>query len=360
MALNSFQTSGTSPGTRCRVGILGFGTVGTAIARRLTGPDPVPSLELTHICDRRAHEKRARASEALASALTWTDRLDDLLTSDVDIVVEVIGGAGPATDSVRAALLAGKSVVTASKQVIARQGQALLTLAERQGRQLRFEAAVGGAMPIVRALTDGLAGDRVTRIDAILNGTTNAVLSQMDATGCAIEDAIADACARGYAEADPSSDLDGSDAAAKLAILCALAFGARIMPDQIDTRSCAGLGVDAFQDARRRTGTIRQVAHAACDRERQQLTVWVAPAFAPAGSFFARTLGAQNAALIGTRYAGDITLTGAGAGGDATAVAAIGDLVAIARDRAAIVPAPVLWEPHIITGLTDRKLAEAV
>ena len=146
--LNSFQTSGNSPGAaRCRVGILGFGTVGSALARRLTSPQSNPSLELTHICDRRAREKRARQTEAI-SRLVWTDRFDDLLASDVDVIVEVVGGGEPAVDSVRGALLAGKSVVTANKQVLAHQGPALLGLAERQGRQLRYEAAVGGAMPI--------------------------------------------------------------------------------------------------------------------------------------------------------------------------------------------------------------------
>ncbi len=226
---------------RCRVGILGFGTVGSAIARRLTSPDSPPLLQLTHICDRRAREKRARQPEPLASRLVWTDRFDDLLASDVDIIVEAVVGAEPAVDYVRAALLAGKSVVTANKQVIAHHGHALLTLAERQGRQLRFEAAVGGAMPIVRALGDGLAGERVTRIDAILNGTSNAVLSRMDESGCAVDEAIADACARGYAEADPSADLDGLDAAAKLAILCALAFGVASLPATIETRSAASV-----------------------------------------------------------------------------------------------------------------------
>src|SRR5439155_15910960 len=119
----------------------------------------------------------------------WTDRFDDLLATDSDIVIEAISGGEPAFDYVRAALLAGKSVVTSNKQVIAHHGPALLGLAERQGRQLRFEAAVGGAMPIVRALGDGLAGDRIVRIDAILNGTTNAVLSRMDALDCSMDEA---------------------------------------------------------------------------------------------------------------------------------------------------------------------------
>lgn len=363
MTLNSFHTSGNSPGPdRCRVGILGFGTVGSAIARRLTGPDSIPSLQLSHICDRRAREKQARQPEAPHGSAppAWTDRFDDLLASDVDVVVEAIGGAEPAVDYVRAALLAGKSVVTSNRQVIAHHGPALLALAERQGRQLRYEAAVGGAMPIVRALGDGLAGDRITRIVAILNGTANAVLSRMDASGCTIDEAIADACARGYAEADPSADLDGVDAGAKLAILCALGFSLRVLPGQIELRTAARLDPGAFEGARLRGGTIRQIAHAEYLRDRSTLVAWVAPAFVPLTSLFARATGPQNAAIISGVYGGDITLTGSGAGGEATAVAAVGDLVVIARDRAAIVPAPVLVEPAEIRGLSDHKLAEAV
>jgi homoserine dehydrogenase len=355
LGLNSFQTSGNSP-TGCRVGLLGFGTVGSAIARRLTGPDSPRSLQLTIICDRRAREKRARQSEPLAS-LAWTDRFDDLIASDVDVIVEAVSGSEPAADYVRASLLAGKSVVTANKQVIANQGPALLTLAERQGRQLRFEAAVGGAMPIVRAVGDGLAGDRVTTIQAILNGTSNAVLSRMDSEGCTMDEAIAEACAHGYAEADPSMDLNGIDAAAKLAILCGLAFHVHVVPAQIETRTTSGVTADDFRDARERGGTIRQIAYAEYDAQARALVAWVAPRFVAKSSLFARISGPQNAAIVTGAYAGDIAVIGAGAGGDATAVAAIGDLVAIARDRAAIVPAPTLVEPRTISGLTDRKVS---
>jgi homoserine dehydrogenase len=358
--LNSFQTSGNSPGAaRCRVGILGFGIVGSALARRLTGPDSVPSLELTLICDRRAREKRARQAQQVAR-LVWTDRFDDLLASDVDVIVEAVGGGEPAVDYVRGALLAGKSVVTANRLVLAHQGPALLALAERQGRQLRFEAAVGGAMPIVRALGDGLAGEKVLRIDAILNGTSNAVLSRMDGLGCSIDEAIADACARGYAEADPSADLGGGDAAAKLSILCMLGFGLRVAPGQIDTRTTERLQPDDFLDAERRGGTIRQIAHAEYLRKPSTLVAWVAPTFVPRESLLARAVGPENVAIITGEFAGEITLTGVGTGGDATAVAALGDLIAIARDRAAIVPAPILTEPETIQGLPDHKLAEAV
>jgi len=321
----------------CRIALLGFGTVGSAVARRLTsGPT---QFQLTHILDRRAAGKRGALP---AADVVWTTRIEDVLESDADVVVELVGGVEPAADWIRGALLAGKSVVTANKQVMARHGAALLTLAARQGRQLRFEAAVGGAMPLVRTIGDGLAGDRISRIDAILNGTTNAVLSRMEATHCSLDDALEDARSRGLAEADPSADLDGDDAAAKLAILCALAFGLRVEPAQIEVRSTAHITNHDLARARVAGGTIRQIAHAEYDRITSTLTAWVAPVTVPLGSIFAGTTGPRNAALVNAEHSGETVICGTGAGGDATAVAIISDINAIARDRAAIVPAPVL------------------
>ena len=340
--------------SRCGVALLGFGTVGSAVARRLTAPESAPSnLHLTHIVDRRAAEKRVSLS---ADGLVWTTSIDEALQSGADIVVETIGGVEPAAGWIRAALLAGKSVVTANKQVIARHGQTLLTLAARQGRQMRFEAAVGGAMPIVRAIGEGLAGDRITRLTAILNGTTNAVLSQMESTGCSLEEAVRDARARGYAEADPSADLDGHDARAKLAILCALAFGLRVDPDQIETRSSAAISAADFDRARRRGATIRQIARAEYDCASSVLTASVAPTEVGRGSIFAQAVGPQNAALIRGTHSGEIGIFGAVAGGDAAAVAILGDIAAIARDKAAILPAPILNSKFLIL----NSLAEAL
>jgi homoserine dehydrogenase len=315
--------------------------VGSAVARRLACPDGAhpPNIRLTHIFDRRAGEKRAALP---AAGIVWTSSIDDVLQSGADVVVEAIGGVDPASEWTRAALLAGKSVVTANKQVVARDGAALLALAARQGRQLRFEAAVGGAMPIVRAIGEGLAGDRIERLTAILNGTTNAVLSQMEATGCTLAEALRDARERGYAEADPSADLDGHDARAKLAILCALAFGLRVNLSQIAIKSSSAITGADFARARRRGATIRQIAHAEYDRAASALTAWVAPIEVGRASIFAQAHGPQNAVLIRGTHSGEIGIFGAGAGGDATAVAVLGDIAAIARDKAAIVPAPFL------------------
>ncbi len=334
-----------------RVALLGFGTVGSAVARRLlAGNPPLPDLSLVQILDRRAAEKSAAAAaRGFNPAPIWTSHIEDVLYGDADVVVEAIGGIDPAADWSRAALAAGKSVVTANKQVVAREGASLWRHAARHGRQFRFEAAVGGAMPIVRAIADGLAGDRLTRIVAILNGTSNAVLSRMEATGCSLPDAVAYARARGYAEADPSADLDGSDARAKLAILCALAFGVRVDPEAISARSIRELPAAALTAASRQGARIRQIAFAEYDYDRRSLAACVAPISVPADSLFGRATGPQNAALISGEHSGDIGIFGAGAGGDATAVAILSDVAAIARDRAAIVPPPRLTADYSIT-----------
>jgi homoserine dehydrogenase len=355
--IDPFHVSGSSPGRiPLRVAILGVGTVGSAVAQRLAAGHGAPWLELTHLFDRRAEEKRRAMPWGGTPKSTpiptpiWTSRIEEVLQSPADLVIETIGGIAPAADWVREALVAGKSVVSANKQLIARHGAALGALAARQGRQLRFEGAVGGAMPIVRAVQDGLSGDRITRIVAILNGTTNAVLSRMEAERCNLPEALADARARGYAEADPSADLDGGDACAKLAILCALAFGIRIDPDRIAARSTASIDASHFDLARRRNGTIRQLAHAEYDHRRAALTAWVAPVVVPLTSLFARTTGAGNAAVITGEHCGDVGMFGAGAGGDATAVAVIGDAIAVARDPAAVVTPPLLRVPRTIIG----------
>jgi homoserine dehydrogenase len=357
VSLDSFHVVPPASHARAsKIALLGFGTVGSAVARRLTGADRVRNLELTHIVDRRADHKRVQFGD---TGVSWASTIDDILHSDIDIVVEAIGGLDTASDWIRRALEAGKSVVTANKQVIAHHGPALWTLAARQGRQLRFEAAVGGAMPIIRAVGDGLAGDRITRIVGILNGTTNAVLSRMEALECSLEAALADARARGYAEANPSADLDGDDARAKLAILCGVAFGLRVDPVAIAARSTAGITVTDFDRARRCGRTIRQLAYAAYDRATSTLTAWVAPIAVPRGSIFARTTGPQNAALITGAHAGDVGVFGVGAGGDATAVAVLSDLAAIAKDRAAIVPSPQLSVPRHLKGFTTLNAETA-
>jgi homoserine dehydrogenase len=181
----------------------------------------------------------------------------------------------------------------------------------------------------------------------------------MEASGGSIDAALAEARARGLAEADPAADLDGDDARAKLAILCALAFGVRVEPDRIPVRSCAAVTAVDFAAARRAGGTIRQIARAEFDYRRSTLAASVAPAIVPASSIFARTVGPENAAVITGEHSGDTGIFGIGAGGDATSVAVVSDLVAIARDRAAIVPAPHLTADFSLAAF-HFPLAEAV
>src|SRR6185436_11557570 len=169
-----------------------------------------------------------------------------------------------------------------------------------------------------------------------------------EASGCSLADALREARALGYAEAEPSADLDGDDARAKLAILCGLAFGLRLDPAQIPARSSASITTDDFAQARRLGGTVRQLAHAGYERATSTLTAWVAPTVVARTSIFARTKGPQNAALITGEHSGETGIFGIGAGGDATAVAVLSDIVAIARDRAAIVPAPVLTSDFVL------------
>jgi homoserine dehydrogenase len=203
-------------------------------------------------------------------------------------------------------------------------------------------------MPIVRTIADGLAGDRIDAIDAILNGTTNAVLTAIEASDCTLDAALRAAQAGGYAESDPAADLDGDDARAKLSILCALAFGLRLDPAAIGGRSAASTTAADFARARQRGATIRQLAHADYDRATATLTAWVAPTEVAGASLFGRTVGPQNAAIITCEHSGEIGIFGAGAGGEATAVAILSDVAVIARDRAAIVPPPVLTANFIL------------
>ena len=346
MSLNSVHASSSS--SRCRVALLGFGTVGSAVARRLSGPDAIRGVELTRIFDRRAAEKQMRLGHhrddrGFLADVAWTDRFEDVVTSDVDVVIELIGGVEPAAGWIRELLGAGKSVVTANKQVIARHGPDLLKFAARQGRQLRFEAAVGGAMPIVRAVGEGLAGDRVTahRGDPERHDQRGPVADGIDRLG----DRRPRSPRLGPAampRRTPRPISTASMPPQSSSILCGLAFGLRVDPSQIDTRSSASIGPGDLARAHRAGGTIRQIAHAEYDRAQATLTAWVAPVVVPRTSIFGRATGPQNAALITSAYSGEIGMSGAGAGGDATAVAILSDLGTIARDRAAIVPAPSL------------------
>ncbi len=317
-----------APAGARKVALVGFGTVGQAVARILSTTAP-ENLELGWICTRNAERRRA---DWVPPSVRWSERIDEVLASDADIVVELIGGIEPAEQWMRDALAAGKSVVTANKQVIARSGQALRALASSRGCHLRFEGAVAGAIPIVRALEDGLAADRVVRIAGVLNGTCNYILSIMEAAPVCFDVALRDAQDRGFAEADPGDDIEGRDAAAKLAILASIAFGSRVAPDQIACRSIAGIGGSDFEYAAETGRAIRQVSWASREDE-ATIDAGVQPALVPRDGALGRATGGLNVVTIVGALGGTFTFSGAGAGGGPTAVAVVSDLLAIARSN---------------------------
>jgi homoserine dehydrogenase len=320
-----------APAGACRVGIAGFGTVGQAVARLIRELAPA-ELQLTTICNRAVERKRV----ADLGDVRWTDRVEDLLDGEVDVVVELIGGRVPAEDWIRRALDAGKSVVTANKQVIAHAGPELLDRARRAGRHLRFEAAVGGGIPVLRAIEDGLAGDRLSRVAGVLNGTCNYVLTRMEGNHrCSFSDALREAQALGLTEANPAEDVDGLDARAKLAILALVALGLHVRPEEISCRSIAAVEPIDFIYAKRLGATIRQVAWIERDRNGSEPAVAaVGPALVPAGSRLARVTGRENVVIVSGEFGGETAFSGHGAGGDPTAVAVLSDLLAIARSAA--------------------------
>ena len=325
----------------CKVAILGFGTLGRSVAKLLTERAP-SHLRLTHIINRNIERKRV---PWISSHVRWTETVEDVLASDVDVVIELAGGLDPAGAWVRRALACGKSVVTANKQLIAAQGPELAALARRQGVRLEFGAAVAGGVPVLCALRPGLAGDRILKLTAILNGTCNYILSAMETRALPLQSALSEAQERGFAEADPTDDVDGLDARAKLAILIRSGFQVEVRPGQILAGSILDVDSEDFSYARDLGCTIRQVSRA--ELKGETLLASVQPALVPLGSPLARAHSNQNVLVITGKYGGETVLSGAGAGGNPTAVAVVSDLFSVAQERYAPEPpsAPLLPLP---------------
>ncbi len=327
-----------------RVALVGFGNVGRAVARMLSAQDRPPGVLLTTICTRAAASRRVPWT---GDDIAWTENFGQVLASDADIVIELVGGVEPAETWIEQALERGKSVVTANKQVIARSGARLEAVALAHGCQLRFEASVAGVVPIIRALGEGLAADRVRRIAGILNGTCNYILTRIEATRTSFATALHEAQAYGFAEADPSADLDGLDARAKLAILATLGFRRPVSLDSVRVRSIGGIGCEDFDRAREQDCTVRQIAWAECD-DHGVVEAAVGPSLVPLSSTFARTSGSENVIVVSGERAGDVVLRGRGAGPEPTAVAVVSDVLSIAgggQRRAFPPPAPLVSRP---------------
>jgi homoserine dehydrogenase len=315
-----------------RVGLLGFGTVGSSFAEVLAASSA--PAKITHIFNRGVERKRQHPrAQFVAADAVWTERVEDVLTADVDVIVELMGGLDPVEGWLRAAIESGKHIVTANKQLIAYRGAELLPMARARGLQLLYGAAVAGGVPVIPGIGQGLSGDRIVRISGIVNGTCNFILSSME-SGAEYADVLAQAQAAGYAEADPSADVDGFDARAKICVLARLALGAELNPDEVPARTIRTISAIDFAYAKELGCTIRQVSRAALTDG--VVTASVGPMLVPKSSPIAWSHGTQNMVVTTGRFGGDVVFSGHGAGGHPTAVAVMSDVLAVAQGSHAV------------------------
>lgn len=313
-----------------KIGLMGLGTVGQAVLEglrenreriesRAGGPVEVKRALILHP---EKHEEHG--------GLITTDPREILDDPEIAIVVEVMGGFEPARTYMMGALKRGKAVVTANKEVLARAGEELFQASEQGGADLLFEASVGAGVPIIRAIKMGLAANQVSQLLGIVNGTTNFILSKMDEDGADYEEALQEAQASGYAEADPTADVDGFDAARKAAILASIAFGSRVTEGQVFREGIRGLSAEDIRRGRRFGWVLKLLALA---REREgRLEVRVHPTFLPQEHPLAAVKGIYNAVLVEAVPLGDAMFYGPGAGGPSTASAVLGDIIEAARN----------------------------
>jgi homoserine dehydrogenase len=314
-----------------RIGLLGAGSVGSQVARLLIENQAElakrvgAELSLTGIAVRNLSSKRAAE---LPAELFTTDAESVILGSD--IVIELVGGIEPAKTWVMQALNAGADVITANKALIAAHGPELFALADQLGAQLYFEAAVAGAIPIIRPLRESLAGDRIQRVMGIVNGTTNFILDRMESTGAGFQEALAEATALGYAEADPTADIEGFDAASKAAILASLAFHSEVPVEKVHREGISSVTATQIEAAKQAGYAVKLLA--ICERVSETgLVARVHPTLIPLDHPLASVRGAYNAVFVEAESAGRLMFYGAGAGGPETASAILGDLVSAAK-----------------------------
>jgi homoserine dehydrogenase len=326
-----------------RVALLGCGNVGGALAEiLLTRQEDVAArtgihLELVGIAVADLAKERPAV---IPSSLMSTDATGLVARDDVDVVVEVIGGIHPAHELIIAALRTGKPVVTANKALLAVAGAELAEIAANAKVDLLYEAAVGGAIPVIRPLRESLAGEQIVRVMGIVNGTTNFILTRMEEDGASYEDALAEAQELGLAERDPSADVDGHDAAAKAAILAALAFGSDVVDADVHREGITSISAADVAYANRLGYAVRLLAVAELVDGGPEVSVRVHPAMVPRTHPLASVRGAFNAVFVEGAVSGELMLYGRGAGGGPTASAMLGDLVDASRNLRAGAPAP--------------------
>ena len=314
------------------VGLLGCGTVGAAVARLLHehAEDIAMRAGLRLEVARVAVRDPGRPRDVPVGPDRFTaDPMAVVEDPAVEVVCELMGGVDPARSLVLAAFERGKPVVTANKELLANHGRELFDAADGRGLDLYFEAAVGGGIPLIRPLKGSLAGERVARIIGIVNGTTNLILTRMSEEGLSFADALAEAQRLGYAEADPSADVDGHDAAAKCAILASIAFNARVVAGDVYREGIASVSAEDIAFASRLGYVVKLLAIA--ELEDGEIAARVHPTMLPAAHPLAAVRGPFNAVFVQGEHAGELMFYGRGAGGDPTATAVVGDLVAVAR-----------------------------
>ena len=317
-----------SASKKLKVALVGFGTVGRSVVKLLCQDTDGPLL-LTHICNRNVEKKKVNWVPA---HVRWTDNIEELLASDADVIVELVGGIEPAGEWIRRALRSGKSVVTANKLLIAESGPELLNLARQSDQRLEFGASVAGGIPAIIAIQEGLAGDRLSKIEGILNGTCNFILTKMEAKGATFAEALKEAQELGFAEANPRDDVEGFDARAKLVILTQAGLRLQVRSDQIPCWPIYAVEAVDFVYARELDCTIRQISLAQKETANGvHLFAAVRPALIPSSSMLAHVRGSQNMVTATGEFVGEIALSGFGAGGDPTAVAVVSDLHSIVR-----------------------------
>ncbi|MFE4259444.1 homoserine dehydrogenase [Streptomyces sp. NPDC056883] len=325
-----------------KVALLGCGVVGSEVARIMTThADDLTArigapVELAGVAVRRPSKVR----DGIDPALVTTDATALLKRGDIDVAIEVIGGIEPARTLITTAFEHGISVVSANKALLAQDGAALHAAAEAAGLDLYYEAAVAGAIPLVRPMRESLAGDKINRVMGIVNGTTNFILDKMDSTGAGYQEALDEATALGYAEADPTADVEGYDAAAKAAILAGIAFHTRVRLDDVYREGMTEVSAADFASARRMGCTIKLLAILERAADGESVTARVHPAMIPLTHPLASVREAYNAVFVEAEAAGRLMFYGPGAGGAPTASAVLGDLVAVCRNKLAEAKGP--------------------
>lgn len=330
-----------TPARPLKVALLGCGVVGSQVARQmLEGGDEFQArvgrrLDLVGIAVRNLAKDRP----GVDAALLTDDAAELVARKGIDLVIEVMGGVEPARSLILAAMAGGASVITANKQLLAQDGPTLYEAAAEAGVDLYYEAAVAGAIPIIRPLRESLVGDEVTAVKGIVNGTTNFILDKMTTEGSSFDEVLAEAQRLGYAEDDPTADVEGLDAAAKAAILASLAFHSRVNLDDVDCEGITTVTADDVATAAELGYVIKLLARCALAPD-NSISVGVHPTLVPANHPLANVSGAFNAVFIESRHAGQLMFMGPGAGGAPTASAVLGDVITAARNRVRGVAGP--------------------